>query len=170
LWAPLFPTELEGAIGFSMRPLEGPIAISMKSMPAPLEYQAFRVRLDDAVLPYLRSIDSMERLYQEITHNRADAVAGALESKFCLDLALGNFDAAREVLARQRAHWFRKQDDHFDEQEMEQVRQLCRFLDEGSYGAIALCLHEWEASAVKSADLHGVWEPTRFPFELDRKN
>jgi hypothetical protein len=170
LWAPLFPTELEGAIGFSMRPLEGPIAISLETIPAPLDYQVFCEHLDDAVLPYLRSVDSMERLYQEVKRRQADAVADALESKFCFDLAMGNFDAAREVAARQRAHWFQKQDDHFDEQEMEQVRQLCRFLDEGSYGAIALCLHEWEASAVESANLDGVWEPTRFPFEFDRKS
>jgi len=32
-------------------------------------------------------------------------------------------------MARQRSDWFQKQDDCFDEDEFEQIRQLCRLLD-----------------------------------------
>jgi hypothetical protein len=83
---------------------------------------------------------------------------------------MGNFDAARELLARQREYWFHKQDDYFEEQEMKPIRQLSRLLEEGNYSAIALRLHEWEASAVEFAGLDAFWEPTPFPFEPDHKS
>jgi hypothetical protein len=82
LWAPLFPIELEGVIGFSVRRLEGATFISLEAMPPPLAHDVFRQRIEDAVLPYLRSIDSMERLYQEIAQRQANLVEAVPQSIF----------------------------------------------------------------------------------------
>ena len=78
---------------------------------------------------------------------------------------MGNFDGASKLMARRRSDWFQKQDDCFDEDEFEQIRQLCRLLDDANYSAIARILHEWEASAAEYSDLGKIWEPSPFPFE-----
>ena len=165
LWAPLFPTELEDTIGFRTSFPQGEaILISPELMPLPIGYEAFQEHVETAILPFLRSVDSLERFYR-LTAGQANPVTP--HSNFCLELAMGNFDAARKQMARQRSDWSQKQDDYFDEGELEQIRQLCRLLDDANYGAIARTLHEWEALTAEYSDLKNIWEPSPFPFEPD---
>lgn len=166
LWAPLFPTELEDTIGFSTSLNQGEaILISPKSMPEPIQYETFRGYVENTVLPFLRSMDSVERFYREITTKQANLTTHTPHSHFCLHLAMGDFDTARKLLERQRNRWFQKDDDYFVEEEIEQIRKLCRLLDDGNYAAIAQQLHDWEASVAEYSNLEDIWEPTPFPFE-----
>ncbi|GLS31923.1 hypothetical protein GCM10007937_36330 [Mesorhizobium albiziae] len=163
LWAPLFPTELEDTIGFSTSLPQGEaILISPELMPPPIGYEAFQEHIETAVLPFLRSVDSLERFYR-VAARQANPVTP--HSNFCLELAMGNFDGASKLMARQRNDWFQKQDDYFDEDEFEQIRQLCHLLDDANYGAIARTLHEWEALTAEHSNLEKIWEPSPFPFE-----
>ncbi|RJG46910.1 hypothetical protein [Mesorhizobium sp. DCY119] len=166
LWAPSSPIELENTTGFSTPLPQGEVIVIYPDLlPKPIQYEAFEDTVRDEVLPFLRSINTMERFYHEITNRPANLNTNTPDSKFCLELAMGHFDAASTLLAQHRDHWFRKQDDDFDEQELDQIRQLYRFLDDGNYAAIALHLHEWEASVAEHSELDGLWEPSPFPFE-----
>jgi hypothetical protein len=171
LWAPSSPTELEDTIGFSTPLPQGDaIMLIPELMPKPMEYGTFEKHIEETVLPFLRSVDSMERFYREIIDRPTNLNTNTPDSKFCLELAMGHFDAASKLLAQHRNHWFQKQDDDFDDYEIEQIRPLCRMLDDGNYGAIARHLHQWEASAAEFSDLGGLWEPSPFPFEPEYKD
>lgn len=47
-----------------------------------------------------------------------------------------------------------------------ELEQLCSLVTAGDRKAVALLLHEWEATAVKRQKVEHLWEPTPFPVEL----
>lgn len=164
LWVPGASTELEGSIDFGI-PFyrEGPVTVV--DIIAPMPHDIFRERIEQITLPYLRSIDSMGTLYRESVRNRGNLMSDSPESLFHLELAMGNFDTARQLLERHRDDWFHKPVNYFEEEDAEHTRQLCRLLDHENYSGIALLFHEWEALNVERREIDHIWETTPFPFE-----
>ena len=123
---------------------------------------------EQLTLPHLRSIDSMDRLYQ-LTMQEVPPFSDAPEAHFRLELAIGNFDRARALLAQHRRWWFDDDYDLFGDDDpvyREQTRQLCHLLEEGAFQRIAQVFHQCEAVAAKSYGVEHLWEPSPFPFEL----
>jgi hypothetical protein len=82
-----------------------------------------------------------------------------------IDVALGNFDAARAIckaLASGKSMW---SDSDFEEERTRILTELCPPLQTEDRAALAAVLHRWEAHSVKALKLEKYWEPTPFPIE-----
>lgn len=120
--------------------------------------------VEAVTLPFLRSVDSMSRLYALVLDQ---GIPDRTESLFYLELAMGHFDQARALKATYAASWFYF-DDMFPDQDpadTARTRLLCRLLAEDDLDGIARSLHEWEADAARAFKVKRLWEPTPFPFE-----
>jgi hypothetical protein len=114
--------------------------------------------MDRTTLPFLRTIDSLEKYYWHRIHNNRIITAYPPEH-FRLELAMGHFDLALSLANDHRESWFG------GEEVSDQTRQLVMLLDEGNYSGIAQVLRECEAATARNFRIEHIWEPTPFAFE-----
>jgi len=166
LWAPEYYAELDGFMDttnviFNSRSRE------FFNLPETEQLKLLSEEVEQVTLPHLRSIDSMDRLYQ-LTMQEPWPFSEGHEAHFRLELAMGNFDRARALLIEHRGSWF-DDDDVFDDDVpaySERTRQLCHLFEKGEYQRIAQLFHQWEAAAAKDYGVQHLWQPSPFPFEL----
>jgi len=126
--------------------------------------QRLCTEVEAVTLPFLRSIDSMSRLY---TLTLDQGFPDRTESLFYLELAMGHFERARTLQEKYAPSWFYF-DDMFPGQDSPgtaRTRLLCRLLAEDNVNGIARSMHEWEADAARAFKVKRLWQPARFPFE-----
>jgi hypothetical protein len=164
LWSPDRPSVLEDFIGVGI-PFHKDGPVTVMGVVPPMPYDLFREQVEVNVLPYLRSINSMERLYSEYNRTRKRLLSDSPDQHFQLALATGNLGEALKLLSRHRAEWFRDPVDYFDEDSVENTRQLCRLLEANNYAGLARVFHGWEERIVANSEMTAVWQPAPFPFE-----
>ena len=123
-------------------------------------------KVESTTLPFLRSISSFETYYAWAMA-KEQPISLWPRDHFFVELAMGNFENARAVMADKRHHWFKDQP-HFDDGDRARnarIQKLCALLDAGDIAGIASCLHEWEGITAKNFKLDHVWQPSPFPFE-----
>jgi hypothetical protein len=133
----------------------------------PTTAQVMCEEIEREALPLVRSIQTIDDFADFASEERFGAMCleNHLLAKIVVDIARGDFDAARAICA----HFFReipfkpwyygKDDDGI----MPVLRPL---LVANDRPGLARVLHQWEADSIKACKLEKIWEPTPFPFEL----
>ena len=150
--------------------ISNPRSREFPNLPETEQLKLLSEEVERVTLPHLRSIDSMDRLYQ-LTMQEPPPFSEGYEAHFRLELAMGNFDRARALLNKHRGWWF-DDDDLFDDDVpaySEQTRQLCHLFEKEEFQRIAQLFHQWEAAAAKDYGVQHLWQPSPFPFELGRR-
>ncbi len=169
LWGPEYYPELDGFMG-TTNYISNPRSREFPNLPETEQLKLLSEEVERVTLPHLRSIDSMDRLYQ-LTMQQPPPFSEGYEAHFRLELAMGNFDRARALLNKHRGWWF-DDDDLFDDDVpaySEQTRQLCHLFEKEEFQRIAQLFHQWEAAAAKDYGVQHLWQPSPFPFELGRR-
>ncbi len=128
------------------------------SLSEPEKGELIAREMDRTTLPFLRTIDSLEKYYWHRMHNNR-MIAAYPPEHFRLELAMGHFETARALANGHRESWFN------DKEVSDQTRLLVMLLDAGNYSGIADVLRECEAATAKNFRIEHIWEPTPFPFE-----
>lgn len=151
----------------------GPIGARMKkgyseSVPFPGNITSKKLcsELEAHTLPFLRSIPTMEAYYRYAI-NSARPVSLWPEIHFPLELAMGNFDAARMLMRWHRKRWLEYDKDRAGGQgaSHDLIQNLCELLDVGNIPEIARTLRATEADSAGTLGMLHLWEPAQFPFE-----
>lgn len=166
LWAFDWSWQLQDTIGYETPSPRGTTVVVIEKIPPPIPDALFQQQLVQNTLPFLRSVNSMEQLHRLFMARREPDRLDPVQH-FRIELAMGNFAAARELVSSHRDEWFGGEVDYFDEDEVERTRLLCALLDSEDYRGIARVFHKWEATVAEGLELEAVWEPSPFPFEED---
>lgn len=117
-------------------------------------------------LPIIQEIESTEAFAAFASKERFPytALNGYPYRRVLVDIALGNFDAARTICEglaerRKKSNWLAEEYDFV-------IETLWPPIVAGDRKALARMLHQWEAQAIKRLKLDRLWEPTPFPLEL----
>lgn len=156
--------------GLKMRDLEGTggkyYSTEILKLPEDQLSAEIRSDIEASALPFFRSLTIFENLYQYMMYG--DPQLWQREAlHFRLELAMGNFGAARMLMRWHRTKWFLHElqaspsnpDIHAHE------RRLCALLDAQDYPGIGKALREIEAVIVADNKVDHIWERTPFPFE-----
>ena len=87
-----------------------------------------------------------------------------------MDVALGDFDSGRAICANRISKW-NKKNFGVDEEDwalLDGLKKLCACLAADDREGMAKILHDWEAQTVKNLKVDHLWEPTPFPFEMQK--
>jgi hypothetical protein len=122
--------------------------------------------IEASALPFFRSLERFENLYGYMMHG--DPQLWQREAlHFRLELAMGNFDAARMLTRWHRKKWSLHETHSPDSDPGIHAyeRRLCALLDAQDYPGIGRVLREIEAIIVAGYKVDHLWEPTPFLFE-----
>lgn len=122
---------------------------------------------ENVVLPWLRAMESIAdyAAFSGRANFPDDSMDMFALRQISIDVALGNFEAARTIcadLASGKSPW-RIPD--FEEECRRILTELCPPLQREDRPALAAVLRRWEAHSVKALKLEMFWEPTPFPIE-----
>jgi len=136
-----------------------------RGMPEDLLSEQLCADIEASVLPFFRSVTTFDKLYAYAMHGDLQIWQRAA-LHFRLELAMGNFDAARMLMRWHSKRWFSDETpaEHANE------RQLCALLDANDHTGIGHCLREIEAAVVAAYKVERLWEPSPFPFEPEYKD
>lgn len=157
LWVAGYEPELDGYIEATHR-------VSLESQGEAAVARALCEEVETVTLPLLRSIRSLEHLYERTAR---EPFADRTMARFQLEVAMGHFELARAVQESHQAEWF-MDDGMFqdpDPLDLQRTRELCRLLDANDHRPIASRLHRWEAIAAHDLGVRHLWQPSPFPFE-----
>lgn len=132
--------------------------------PEQLSKQHLLDNIDTLILPFFRSLEAFDHLYSYAMNDPIE-IWQREALHFRLELAMGNFSAARMLMRWHRTRW--STDTPPDKLDAAGVheRQLCELLDTGDHDGIARVLREVEATASVSLAVDHLWQPSPFPFE-----
>jgi hypothetical protein len=122
-------------------------------------------------LPLVRSVRTVDDFVGFASEERFGAMCldNDLFAKIVVDIARGDFDAARTICT----HFFREIPfkPWYDGKDYAGIMPVLRpLLAANDRAGLARVLHEWEADSVKRCKLEKFWEATPFPFELQSSN
>ena len=116
------------------------------------------------MLPQFRSLVDFNTLYDFLMEGHLQIwTRGALH--FRLELAMGNFDAARMLMRWHRRRWFAEEAASSDASDFAHERRLCALLDANDHPGIARLLREIEKAVAAAYQVGHLWQPLPFPFE-----
>jgi hypothetical protein len=122
-------------------------------------------------LPALRAMRTLDDYLNFVSsHHMRHQLFDWAPQRFILEIALGNFAAARCILDENRVQWSA---DHpnWDDEDQEfyaELRLMFARLDADDWQGMAALLHTWEARTVRNLKIEHLWEPESFPLELAR--
>jgi hypothetical protein len=124
--------------------------------------------IEREALPIVRSVQTIDDFVGFATEERFGAMGldNQLLDRIVIDIARGDFDAARAICANFFREipfkpWYGGKD---DDGIMPVLRPL---LTANDRAGLARVLHQWEADSIRACKLDKFWEPTPFPFELE---
>ena len=125
--------------------------------------------IDQAAIPQLQQIDSIEQLIETIDRNQfRHRLFESPPTELHFQIALGDLVAAERICIDHVSKWtksiFGRDED--DWAKLRRLKQLCRLVAAGDRAGLAALLHEWEAQTVRNLKIDHLWEPTPFPLEL----
>ena len=127
--------------------------------------------LETEALPRLRNIQSLNDYVELARQNILHGWDQQYLRKMPVDIAMGDFDAARticrDVISRYTPETF--PGDAEDKAHFADLKKLCAMLASDDRKGMAAMLHAFEAETVKNLKLEQLWQPTPFPFELEAK-
>jgi hypothetical protein len=124
-------------------------------------------RIEESTLPHLRAmtLEDVDLRLQD-TDKRLILRPG---QNLIVQIALGNFDAARAICSDNLARWSTPKP-YWDDGMRKACARMCdlsALLTADDRKAMAALLQEWEATTVKQLKIEEIWRWTPLPFELD---
>ncbi len=124
--------------------------------------------IETNALPQLRAMTSLHTYLNFVSQNKArHLLFDQPHHQMIMDVALGDFTAARLRCADPIARWLLETDgwDSDGKDKLGRAQQLCRLLAADDRAGMAALLHAWEAQTVRNLKIEHLWEPTPFPLE-----